>query len=271
MKLPRPLRIFVVLLAGGAGVGVGLRVVDALEKKAKREQAERERERFCDTWAADEAGCRLLEDLRAKYGPPVYSQNHEELIIRDFFGDKRDGFFVDVGAAHYKIDSTTFFFEEKRGWKGIAIDANGEFVDDYAAHRPNTKFFNYFVGDKSEPERSFFIVDRTVFRSSGNKEYVDQLKAKYHELKVPTITLDDLLKRENVQKVDLVSMDIELGEPAALAGFDIDHWKPALVCIEVQTEVAKPISEYFAKHHYEELTRYRSADKINKYYAPARL
>ena len=45
----------------------------------------------------------------AGYGPNRYSQFAEEWIIRDFFKDRRGGVFVDVGANHYKNDSTTFY------------------------------------------------------------------------------------------------------------------------------------------------------------------
>ena len=52
----------------------------------------------------------------AGYGPNRYSQFAEEWIIRDFFKDRRGGTFVDVGANHYKQDSTTFYLEEHLGW-----------------------------------------------------------------------------------------------------------------------------------------------------------
>lgn len=34
-------------------------------------------------------------------GQKLYSQHDEELIIRHFFDDRRDGFFVDVGSFHW--------------------------------------------------------------------------------------------------------------------------------------------------------------------------
>src|SRR5262245_10306682 len=65
--------------------------------------------------------------LAAAYGPARYSQFAEEWIIRDFFKDKRDGVFVDVGANHYRDSSTTFYLEEKLGWSGLAIEPLGQF------------------------------------------------------------------------------------------------------------------------------------------------
>ena len=59
--------------------------------------------------------------LLSKYGPEHSSYGPEEWIARDFFDDKRDGFFVDVGANHYKDTSNTYYLETGLHWSGIAI------------------------------------------------------------------------------------------------------------------------------------------------------
>jgi hypothetical protein len=63
-------------------------------------------------------------------------------------------------------------------------------------------------------------------------------------------------------------MDIEQGEPGALAGFDIERFKPELVCIEAGTRVRERISRYFEEHDYARLDRYLEHDGVNWYYAP---
>jgi len=61
---------------------------------------------------------------------------------------------------------------------------------------------------------------------------------------VSTITLDDLLGREGVAHVDFLSLDIEGAEPAALAGFSIGRFQPALACVEIHSaEHGRAISE----------------------------
>src|SRR5262245_52441129 len=39
----------------------------------------------------------------------LYSQHDEEVIIRDFFQDRREGFFLDVGCAGPRKDSNTYY------------------------------------------------------------------------------------------------------------------------------------------------------------------
>lgn len=53
------------------------------------------------------AGLSEFQALAQKYGPNRFSRNAEEWIIRDYFQDKRNGVFLDVGANHYQLESNT--------------------------------------------------------------------------------------------------------------------------------------------------------------------
>ena len=85
---------------------------------------------------------------------------------------------------------------------------------------------------------------------------------------VPTTTLDKILAQERIERIDLLSMDIELAEPRALAGFDITRYRPALVCIESHPEVRQQILDYFAAHNYVIVGKYLRTDPNNLYFQP---
>src|SRR6187402_380548 len=85
----------------------------------------------------------------AKYGPDHYSEREEEWLIRDFFGDRRDGVFVDIGANHFRAASKTYYLESRLGWRGVAVEPQKQFAADYAKFRPKTKFLPFFVSDVS--------------------------------------------------------------------------------------------------------------------------
>jgi hypothetical protein len=85
---------------------------------------------------------------------------------------------------------------------------------------------------------------------------------------VPTITMNDLLRKHGIERFDFLSMDIELSEPKALAGFDIDKYRPELVCIEAHDEVKQFILDYFARHGYVIVGKYLDADDHNLYFTP---
>src|SRR4051812_42276929 len=80
-----------------------------------------------------------LMPLAARYGPDRNSEHGEEWIARDYFKDRRDGFFVDVGANDYKRSSNTYYLETALGWSGIAIEPQREFEAGYTSHRPKTR------------------------------------------------------------------------------------------------------------------------------------
>jgi FkbM family methyltransferase len=203
-----------------------------------------------------------------------YPLRKPEGVIRHFFRDRRDGFFVDVGAAHYRNASTTYYLEEKLGWSGIAIDALEHWGRDYPKMRPGTKFFAYIVTDHAGTREPFFRMKGDI-GSTALRDRVDAIKkllprAEVQEVLVPTITLDTLLDRESVTRIDLLSMDIEQGEPAALAGFDIERFAPELVCIEHLPEVEAALLDYFARHRYRRIERYLEVDGGNWYFTPTR-
>ena len=206
--------------------------------------------------------------LRATYGPDRSSEHGEEWIIRDFFQDRRDGFFLDVGANHYRDFSNTYFLEQNLGWKGIAVEPLTEFAADYATHRPNTRFRAFFVSDVSNEQAKLYVQKGQSLVSSADKSFNERWGDDVTAIDVPTITLNDLLDHEGVERVDFLTMDIELWEPKALAGFDITRFQPALVCIEGHPEVRQQILDYFFDHGYVLDGRYLRADIWNLYFRP---
>jgi hypothetical protein len=204
-------------------------------------------------------------------GKKLYSQYDEELIIRDFFRDRRGGTFLDVGAAHYKNNSTTFYLEHHLGWSGVAVDAIAEYGPDYLIYRPNTHFYSYLVTDHSGTMDPFYLLKTKYLMSTPSKDWAEQFgRNDYQTVLKPTITLNELLAKSGVSKIDFVSMDIETGEPAALAGFDIERFGPALVCIEVTDGVRDRVAAYFGSHGYERIARYQDYDTVNQYFTPRR-
>lgn len=205
--------------------------------------------------------------LEQTYGPHKESQGPEEWIIRDFFQDKRNGTFVDVGAADYKVASNTFFLETQLGWSGIAIDAQEQYRAGYLAYRPRTKFFTFFVADRSNEQARLYL-SSNKFWASSSEEFAGRNNPIEGSIEVPTITLDDLLTSLKMNTFDLLSMDIELAEPKALAGFDIDRFKPALVVVESHAEVRPQLVDYFTTHGYVIVRKYLDADTDNLWFEP---
>jgi FkbM family methyltransferase len=206
--------------------------------------------------------------FRDRYGPAHYTEREEEWFIRDYFQDRRGGVFVDVGANHYRDTSKTYYLESKLGWSGIAIEPQRQFAADYERYRPRTKFLPFFVSDVSNETAKLYVTHRTSTVASSNRAFVEQFGDLDEVRDVPTITLTDLLQAENVKQVDFLSMDIELHEPQALKGFDIQRFRPSLVCIEGLLPVRQEILDYFARNGYVLVGKYMWVDLENLYFAP---
>ena len=204
-----------------------------------------------------------LEQERA-----LYSQSREELIIRDFFGERRDGVYLDVGCAWAERYSNTYYLEQHLGWTGIGVDALPDYAEEWARKRPRSVFLNYLVTDRAETERPFFRADlkgisqveSPVLGPAG-----DEVPSQ--EIRVPSITLTQLLDQNGITSLDFLNMDIEGHEPQALVGFDIERFRPELVCIEAKPRNRQFIREYFAAHGYEQIERYLEHDQVNYYFA----
>jgi FkbM family methyltransferase len=209
-----------------------------------------------------------LAPFVAKYGQAHFSRYVEEWAIRDFFEDRRGGVFVDVGANHYRDDSNTYYLEQELGWSGLAIDALPEFGPDYVTHRPRTRFVAMFASDVDGSTATLFEPEHEKRIASVNQDFTARKGERGQERTVPTATLNRLLTEAGVTRIDFMSMDIELGEPKALAGFDIDRYQPALVCIEVHPEVRQFVFDYFARHGYVMEGRYFRIDPTNVYFRP---
>jgi len=208
-------------------------------------------------------------DWRSAFGEdladaePQWSQGFEELIIRDYFGDRKGGVFLDVGCSEPRRNSTTYYLENELGWTGIGIDASPWLANAWAKHRPNSKFVSHAVTDVDGEQVTFYI----GFVSALDEEALEPFGGKMREIEVTTMTLDTLLEENGVEELDFLSMDIEGAEPAALEGFDIERYRPELACIEATKESA--VTEYFLSHGYELIEKYRKADRINLYFRPS--
>ncbi|HVN38635.1 MAG TPA: FkbM family methyltransferase [Myxococcota bacterium] len=161
----------------------------------------------------------------------LYSQFDEELVIRDFFQDRRGGFFVDVGASAPVEHSITHYLEKDLGWSDL-LSRDGP---------------------------------RALLGGEGPR--VQRRDALLRAVEVETVTLDKVLDDRRIEKIDLLSIDIEESEPPALARFDIERFRPELVC-EASPSIQEAILAYFHAHGYERIDRYLAADSVNWYFEP---
>lgn len=210
----------------------------------------------------------VARDLQNRYGPSLHSQGPEEWIIRDVFYDERGGTFADIGAWHAEQWSNTYYLERELGWSGLAVDASPAYAEEWRRTRPRSRFVTAFVDARDGEPRTLYVADEASSASSTVAEYVSLFKPPTRKIEGTSATLDTLLTGAGLTSLDFLSLDIELGEANALAGFSIDRYRPRLVCVEALPPVRQALLTYFQRHQYVLLGKYLPIDRINLYFAP---
>lgn len=78
-----------------------------------------------------------VESLRTIAGHRTYAQAHQDLFVRFMLGFKRNGRYVEIGAAEPKQSSNTYILEAELGWTGVSLEISQPLVDEFVKQRTN--------------------------------------------------------------------------------------------------------------------------------------
>src|SRR5262245_59495308 len=85
-----------------------------------------------------------------------YAQRFEDLYLMRCFGERNDGFYIDIGSGHPVYDNMSFAFYLK-GWRGITVEPNPWLSRLSRAIRPRDTHVEAVVGAVSG-ETTFYLV-----------------------------------------------------------------------------------------------------------------
>lgn len=156
-----------------------------------------------------------------------YNQHGQEIWVREVLNNKKDGFFVDIGAFNGVVDSNSYFLEKELNWKGICVEANPE----------------YYWGLSSA--RSCHMINAAVMPYSGYCLFQGintyPTTASSHPNAVKCFTLNEILDTFNAPKdIDYMSLDIEGHEFDVLSTLDFARWNIHLLTIEHNSYLVGP-------------------------------
>lgn len=177
----------------------------------------------------------LVESMcdRLKDGAFIsFAQNYEDVILNRVFRSKQDGFYVDVGAYHPFNKSVTCHFS-RRGWKGMNIDVCKKNINRFEEYRPKDINICAAVGSKSGIEE--FFVQRGTTRTTKDKFLAESYKnrgVKIDRRMLNVSTLTEILSRNNVGRIDFLSVDVEGGELDVFQGIDFSLHRPTVIFAE---------------------------------------
>ncbi|HTL88804.1 MAG TPA: FkbM family methyltransferase [Leptolyngbya sp.] len=201
----------------------------------------------------------IAQVVQERFDPhliPSYSQTGEDRIIMHLLSSTKKGFYVDVGCNHPQHRSNTFELY-KKGWTGISIDANQKLIQKHFSTRPNDISIATAVSDR-EGEALFTEFSEDCV-SSLSAEHVKKWSARcevVQQTTIATTTLTRILKEHHVPcEFELLSIDVEGHDFAALKSLDLKAYRPKLIVIEIsQYELTNPASSeiytYLIEHDY---------------------
>ena len=67
----------------------------------------------------------------------THNMTDQEHFIIDILKKKRNGYYVELGAAHYSNGNNTYLLEKDYGWKGISFEIVESMKDEFNANRSN--------------------------------------------------------------------------------------------------------------------------------------
>ena len=84
-----------------------------------------------------------------------YAMDNEDTSVLDYFKDKKNGFYVDVGCYHPTHRNNTYLLY-KKNWNGINIDTSQFSIELFNYMRPNDLNYECAVSNKNEFVKLFY-------------------------------------------------------------------------------------------------------------------
>jgi len=158
------------------------------------------------------------------------SQAGQDLwVFGEAFNEKRDGYFVDLGAHIGICISNTYLLERKYNWRGICVDAD---PDTFVKLKQNRRAVCVHAClDDKERVVNFVKADFTSGIVTPNTDTKNPEARNVVQLR--TWTLEKLLEKQGAPaQIDYMSVDIEGAEERVLANFNFSKYLVKCMTIE---------------------------------------
>lgn len=182
-----------------------------------------------------------------EYPKPIegyFSQKGQDKFLNEeIFKNKKNGFFVEIGAHDGISFSNTYFFEKYLGWSGICVDPNPDIFKKLVKNR-KCYCEQICISNSIDPKKFLKCTGYILEMYSGLLENMDSRHTRRinNEIQeyggdkevilVECTTLKMLFEKYKVSHIDLLSIDIEGGEREAIQTIEFDKIKIDTIVIE---------------------------------------
>ncbi|MCU0536478.1 MAG: FkbM family methyltransferase [Hydrococcus sp. Prado102] len=209
-------------------------------------------------------------------GSDIYSRPSLHEIDRKIekYLPQKNGIFIEAGANDGFSYSNTYYFERFRNWTGILVEGIPELYEKCVLERPNSKVFNCALvsSDYQEPHvtmvyaNAMSLVRGALKSSEADENHIKkgseiQLNVVPYEIQVPARTLTSILDECQIDRIDLLSLDVEGFELNVLKGLDFNKYQPNFMLIEARFK--EEIDSYIS-NLYDQIDQFSQQDFLYK-------
>ena len=182
-----------------------------------------------------------------------FSQNDEELVLKDIFLNIENGFYIDVGCHNPRRFSNTALLY-KNGWNGINIDASVKSLKLFNVFRKRDKNICALISEKREKLKYYYFDDSALngILSSSKVNSLKDVGYKFiNEEFINTQRLYDILVSCKVtnKTIDLLDIDVEGYDFQVLKSIDLNLFHVKVILIETG-ENENSIIKYLSNYNY---------------------
>jgi len=192
-----------------------------------------------------------------------YSQfEQDKFIYENYFKDKIDGYFVDIGAHDGITLSNSKFFEEI-GWKGVCIEPNPKIFELLKLNRTN-KCIMKAISNKTGTAQFFQIINGPDMLSGLVDDFTQSAierinndinsipeEPEYDYIEVELDTFNNIIDQT---KIDFLSLDTEGNELKILQNIDFNKFDINAITVENNDYDVK-FANFLIPKGYEFITR----------------
>jgi len=215
---------------------------------------------------ASDADALFVRDLVS--ATKSFAQLRQDLWVLHETRHKRNGYFVEFGAADGINLSNTCLLERDFDWRGILAEPNPAW---HAALRQNRKAAIDLrcVFGRSGEHVAFAATQHPELATIVGYESNDghrQARRDHTIVEVETVSLNDLLDQHGAPRdIDYISVDTEGSELDILQVFDFKRWNVTLFSVEHNgTGLEQGLDRLMQRHGYER--RYPGISKFDAWY-----
>lgn len=166
-----------------------------------------------------------------------FSEDGEDIDLKQLFKGKENGFYVDLGCFHPVHLSNTFALYY-RGWRGLNVDATPGVKELFDKHRTRDINVNAAISQNGGGEKLTYYVfwegAINTFDEEAAKKSIERGCHLKEKIYVKSYTITEILDQylPNEQQIDFMDIDVESYDKIIISQMNWDKYRPSVVIVE---------------------------------------